>query len=226
MKPLRSHPEYVGLYQDVLARPDDDTPRKILADWLDDSGTATGRTHARFIRGQLEGRTATLPLAYVTADVYAFLPGPRTVWSESGVAALMTAVPDRRAVYRRGFLHEVICPLQDWYRLGPGLASRHPLARVTATDLRPQRIYRRHCYWRLSVSPRTDRSYRADADDLEAAVWARLRGYDPEYSNAYWKAYDTPEGAADAASAALLQWARSVPPDTESAGTAKRKVKG
>jgi uncharacterized protein (TIGR02996 family) len=46
-----SRPEEAGFLQDILAHPDDDAPRLVYADWLDDHGE---ETRAEFIRLQIE----------------------------------------------------------------------------------------------------------------------------------------------------------------------------
>src|SRR5215207_6303052 len=45
---------YRGLLDDVIEHPDDDTPRLVMADWLEEHGDAVARDRARFIRLQLE----------------------------------------------------------------------------------------------------------------------------------------------------------------------------
>lgn len=46
--------DHDALYAAVLAHPDDNTPRLVLADWLDDQGDAAMAARAEFIRAQLE----------------------------------------------------------------------------------------------------------------------------------------------------------------------------
>jgi uncharacterized protein (TIGR02996 family) len=43
-----------GFWQDILENPDDDSPRLIYADWLDDQGDQNSRALAEFIRLQIE----------------------------------------------------------------------------------------------------------------------------------------------------------------------------
>src|SRR5687768_17319061 len=45
----KAHPEAVALYRAILAHPDEDTPRLVYADWLDEHGQPA---HAEFIRAQ------------------------------------------------------------------------------------------------------------------------------------------------------------------------------
>jgi uncharacterized protein (TIGR02996 family) len=48
-----------GFLKDIVAHPDDDTPRLVFADWLDENGGAEGTARAEFIRAQCA--RATLP---------------------------------------------------------------------------------------------------------------------------------------------------------------------
>src|SRR4051794_13498130 len=58
----RGRPEVLAILQDVKDHPDDDTPRLVLADWLEEHGASEGdadRDRAEFIRVQLRlARTA------------------------------------------------------------------------------------------------------------------------------------------------------------------------
>src|SRR5690349_1581151 len=44
---------YRGLLDDVIENPDDDTPRLVMADWLEERGDPLAHDRARFIRLQL-----------------------------------------------------------------------------------------------------------------------------------------------------------------------------
>src|SRR5262245_19557042 len=46
--------DHEGFLQDILATPEDDAPRLIYADWLEENGGAEGRDRAAFIRLQCE----------------------------------------------------------------------------------------------------------------------------------------------------------------------------
>lgn len=49
-----SDPQYLAFESDIVAHPDDDAPRLILADWLDDHGDEHTAARAEFIRLQIE----------------------------------------------------------------------------------------------------------------------------------------------------------------------------
>src|SRR5690348_15259175 len=47
-------PQYLAFEADIIAHPDDDAPRLILADWLEDHGDEHTAARAEFIRLQIE----------------------------------------------------------------------------------------------------------------------------------------------------------------------------
>src|SRR2546426_542629 len=49
-----SDPQYLAFEADIIAQPDDDAPRLILADWLEDHGDEHTAARAEFIRLQSE----------------------------------------------------------------------------------------------------------------------------------------------------------------------------
>ena len=51
---MTDHPDYRALLAGVCETPDDDLPRLVLADWLDELGDAASAARAEFIRAQVE----------------------------------------------------------------------------------------------------------------------------------------------------------------------------
>jgi uncharacterized protein (TIGR02996 family) len=49
-----SDPQYLAFESDLVAHPDDDTPRLVLADWLEEHGDEHAAARAEFIRVQIE----------------------------------------------------------------------------------------------------------------------------------------------------------------------------
>src|SRR5215207_1617840 len=49
-----SDPQYMAFEADLTAHPDDDTPRLVLADWLEEHGDRHTAARAEFIRVQIE----------------------------------------------------------------------------------------------------------------------------------------------------------------------------
>jgi uncharacterized protein (TIGR02996 family) len=114
-----------GLLQAILDNPDDDTPRLVYADWLEDNGDAE---QARFIRTQIE--LARLP---------EYDPQRIRRWYEE--RDLVTGEPFRRRLlkelelpageflgYRRGFPWQVgTNNLRDFVAFAPKLFARYPI---------------------------------------------------------------------------------------------------
>jgi uncharacterized protein (TIGR02996 family) len=126
-----------GLLHAIRAAPDDDFPRLVFADWLEDQGKAD---HAEFIRAQIEYARINslhpednrellilnklpsfLCFGREKMDDYAWNGTGRTVVEyESGSSA----------VFCRGFMVEVKCPPQTWMDSGPGIVVANPVERV------------------------------------------------------------------------------------------------
>lgn len=141
----------------ILAAPDDDVPRLLLADWLDENGDAA---RAAFIRVQCE--LARLPACPTTSVDGGFAPNPcQCQWhtlhrrakvlveakADGGnhwnwqdwaapAATLLTpfGMPWTHAnyIFRRGFVEEIACSWEDW--------TRHAAAILAATPLRQVRL--------------------------------------------------------------------------------------
>jgi uncharacterized protein (TIGR02996 family) len=113
----------------VVAHPDDDLPRLIFADWLDEHGDGARAELIRLQCAAARGEPAALtPNAVRRAreleDVHrdAWLgPLPRSVW---------------RAEFRRGFVEHVALPAQAFLADGPALRRLAPLRGVTLVGAR------------------------------------------------------------------------------------------
>jgi len=129
----------------ILANPDEDTPRLMYADWLDENGQPE---RAEFIRVQIEkyslqseqgspewcrsfqreeelwqalGKSFDLPPRF-----HSRLPWEKCEDGESGIC-----------VISRGFPATVACSLLDWLAQGPEIVTRHPVETVRLTDREP-----------------------------------------------------------------------------------------
>lgn len=97
------NPDQRALLNCVIDYPDDDMPRLVYCDWLEEFGTAEDEAYAAFIRSQLK-----TPLS-----VELKFPWP-------GVSCF----------YNRGFISEVRCSMSDWVEYGPILCNEHPVSRI------------------------------------------------------------------------------------------------
>jgi uncharacterized protein (TIGR02996 family) len=125
----------------ILASPDDDTPRLVFADWLDERGTEDDRARAALIRAQcrLEYLPAGRERRNLESEVKALLKSNEKRWT----AALRAAELEHGALFRRGFLDGLtMSPTtfmqrgEELFRLAPTLRSlRFPNAQSEVTDL-------------------------------------------------------------------------------------------
>lgn len=147
----------------VIARPDDDLPRLVYADWLDEQGDSD---RAEFIR--LQCQLALAPLspaderkaqnllnrARKGAPVRLMARTPATLrlkeclllakhphdWLPEAVRemALFSSAPREDAAagrtWRCGFVERIACTWADWVRYGTLVRAETPLRAVTLTD--------------------------------------------------------------------------------------------
>jgi uncharacterized protein (TIGR02996 family) len=122
---MRHHPSFL---QAILEAPDDDTPRLVYADWLEEHGDAAEQVRAEFIRVQVE-------LARIPGD------DPRRPALEMRQEELLAAHEAewllevrkrarRGATFRRGFIEEIECDCLAIERGAKTLDSMIPLRRL------------------------------------------------------------------------------------------------
>ena len=151
------HPEYSALLRAICADPDDDTPRLVVADWLEEHGDAD---RAAFIRIQVElarleaaGLGKSLETDELRKKERWFL-GPFSVlpsfWAAEACPQLVRVIPGERGkplesmrvegaervMFRRGFVELVSCPAADWLRHGVVIRGRQPVRDVDLTHCR------------------------------------------------------------------------------------------
>jgi uncharacterized protein (TIGR02996 family) len=131
--PRRFVQDQQGLLRAILEDPDDDLPRLLLADWVEEHHDTRGRRRARLIRAQLlrGGELVVVGLdrgwaGEALAPIGLRPELERLAWL--GVA---------RAVYRRGFVEDVEMACSDLLENAPALFSGWPLLDVFLTDRLP-----------------------------------------------------------------------------------------
>ncbi|MCU0705620.1 MAG: TIGR02996 domain-containing protein [Fimbriiglobus sp.] len=143
-------PNWELLLKAVTASPDDDLPRLVAADWLDESGDPD---RAEFIRLQIERARADRPeLEYrekqllnnpLFGPLWAVEACPRIATLDFGSSVRAVGVSgSERVTFRRGFPFRVICTAAEWLRHGSGVVPRQPVRELTLTrcnDLEPPR---------------------------------------------------------------------------------------
>jgi uncharacterized protein (TIGR02996 family) len=150
-----NHPDWAALVAAIVRDPDEDTPRLVAADFLDENGDAE---RAAFVRAQVA--LARLEASWAggspEADELrkkerAFL-GPFSVyphlWAAEECPELVRVVSGRsgaprtslhvegvdRLRWRRGFVEGVSCPAAEWLRHGVAVRARNPVRQVLLAD--------------------------------------------------------------------------------------------
>ena len=121
-----------ALLAEIIAHPEEDTPRLAYADCLDEQGADW---YAQFIRDQIAG----VPRAVLRSAVVPLEPLVGLVVGMDRDAGLGTVVTGRGSVvFRRGFADEVTCAAADWLRHGLDVRRLHPIVRVNLTTWYPE----------------------------------------------------------------------------------------
>lgn len=131
-----------GILQDIIANPDDDFPRLVYADALDDAGEYE---HAEFIRLQLQLARPNPPGDGSLTGTTAWDRRERWLllnrgqhWADGFDVALADLRRFEHAVlFHRGFPEGIGIPHDDWLARGWELAQRWPLRRVVLSDCSP-----------------------------------------------------------------------------------------
>lgn len=131
--------ERSALLAAVLANPDADLPRLVMADWLEEHGDGV---YAKFIRHQIWQPVSPCRNAPLTALVQLEpFVGPlvhKYATNVSGIDGATVTYPNGMEFwFRRGFVDEVHYSLAAWMEHGPAVVRSHPVTLVRLTDLEP-----------------------------------------------------------------------------------------
>jgi uncharacterized protein (TIGR02996 family) len=124
-------PDEQSFLDEIIANPDDDVPRLIYADWLEEQGNPRGE----FIRVQCE-----LAMLKKTQVRYRELRArEQELWESHGLE-WVKGFPFslRRCVFRRGFIEESAVALSYFVRNWSKICRLTPLRHVTFTQVRDQ----------------------------------------------------------------------------------------
>lgn len=217
----------------VLAEPDDDGPRLVYADWLEEHDEPK---RAEFIRVQLEiarieaeiesGEDCDSPQCPACSELRSLrrrerelLIGSPTSWGANGHFSDFLSeqghlwpggAGDPTWEYRRGFVESVRCTLATFLAHGPAVVRCQPVTRVDVTDRSPLCGNSPTAHWSNQGVP--GRSCR-----VLSQVYALL----PSSRTTVCTYYDTEAAARDALSAALLAAVKppaAAPPPEAGAG--------
>lgn len=132
-------PEWELLLKAVAASPDDDLPRLVAADWLDEHGEPE---RAEFIRIQIERAKADTPKLAWREQALLNNPLLGWQWAAEACPSLAGFVFDpnagdslramrvngaERVTFRRGFPFRIACTADEWLRYGSGIVPRQPV---------------------------------------------------------------------------------------------------
>ena len=125
----------MALLQSVLANPDDDIPRLVYADWLEEFGTDADVARAHFIRAEIEaeGLPANSPERIEAESTAAKLFNKHgTTWNAE--LPNWSAWYDSSLVYRRGFVEELRTVFRRFRVGGEELLRAAPITRLQLTS--------------------------------------------------------------------------------------------
>lgn len=201
------------LLRAVRDDPDDDNPRLIYADWLEDQGKTI---HSRFIRSQIAGDVVSLPLTVLApaADLFGIWKTHALMRTASTNGAFAGNANGLSLIWKRGFLTAVSCPYEEWLKCGPCLA-RCPLSSdgVQIDNRQARRMFHGQepylSSWGWSIM-----KHHAGQPNHVPEVFRFLPPNDPpvrRIPGARRRFYLSPESATHALSHACIAWARANP---------------
>lgn len=120
-------PAYRGLLDDVIENPDDDTPRLVMADWLEERGDEVAVNRARFIRLQLSRAKVSehSPEAWASRrEENRLLSKHRSEWL--GRLEKITS----KVTFDRGFPDDVVAGVAVFQKNADALFSLTPVRRL------------------------------------------------------------------------------------------------
>ena len=122
----------------IRMHPDEDTPRLVFADWLDEHGEEFDGWRAAFIRGQIAGARPKLH-KWMARKWFAILP--RDFEIRKGKYLWFHELPHASASIVRGFIERVRCTAADWLANADTILAEHPVRRVRLTTWPEQNSY-------------------------------------------------------------------------------------
>lgn len=155
----------LALLAAILANPDEDTPRLVFADYLDENGSGSSAARAEFIRLQIDITRHPERHPYsppYRAKVTRFV---RLFGAHAPEWLAVVGVPQPRAIFRRGFVEEVRATPDEILAIGDAALSREMLSLVEVVPS-------------LKAVPDLDRGPTGDAVLRRLATWpvpGRLR---------------------------------------------------
>ncbi len=129
----------------ILANPDDDAPRLIYSDWLEENGD---EARAEFIRVQCEYTRNSEELMAIPTSPYS-RPGSRhsdlinrqaslvfrgrEAWFSNHPKWGISQMPDYQQIFVRGFAHAISITASQWINHADEILAQHPVREATLT---------------------------------------------------------------------------------------------
>jgi len=205
-----------ALIRSILEAPDDDAPRLVYADWLDERGRGGD---AEFIRVQVELARLGYDGVFHTDERGRLRHAPPPVadltsrqlelWVDNhGRPDLPAAVadwpifpantPGTRLRVRRGFVERLMCPCDEFLELAPELFARQPITHVRLIDRQSIDQGGGFTWYCTGV-------WKTLVDDMPAELWPYLARDDQPMVT-----YATSDDADAALGRACVRYARSL----------------
>ncbi len=124
----------VALYAAVLAAPDDDTPRLVYADFLDDTGARADAVRARFIRNQIALARAE-PWSIEYDRLLRATEPVASHYVKEWAAGTEGITLEKGNTYARGFVERVTCYAKRFLSDGAHLFAAQPVRAVKFADM-------------------------------------------------------------------------------------------
>ena len=213
----------------ILEAPDDDSPRLMLADWLDENGQGD---RAAFIKLQIQAanmkpwcpanpekigndcpctwhtlkrRERDALKACWTSDFRGLFSPVEVYGIEVSTCRMKWKGID--AIPTRGFISAITCTMSDFLSHGPAIVASQPIERVDISDKRPLPLEeasgpdRNDVYWwQAGMFPE-------DESNLPIEISSAM--HDMTGIGFSYQSFPTESAAREALSKACLQWARS-----------------
>lgn len=171
-------PDWELLLKAVAASPDDDLPRLVAADWLDEHGEPE---RAEFIRVQVERAKSDRPELELREKALLNNPLLGPMWAVEAcpnIAALDFGTSVRsvgvsgaeRVTFRRGFPFRIACTADEWLRHGAGIIPRQPVRELV---LRNCDDLDRTRWWAMVATIRLLDRLEIDSTMPTFAAWVR-----------------------------------------------------
>ncbi len=197
----------------VLANPDDDAPRLVFADWLEEQGDSE---RAALIRAQIA--LANPPYSNLTEQTrakhdraYGLLREQEAAcWTPENAARWLHVpkVVASRCYFHRGFLREMSVFMDDWLSYGPHLVCLAPVQKVDLLDKKPIRshVFAHRSVVRFRLVPENSAGT-GDPNSLPAGIYHRLILW-VHHSDPFYAYFDSLGEANASVSRACLAWAK------------------